>query len=59
MNQAVRLMASIEMGVSSEGTRQAPDAALALIQDIRALGGGEDAQACRANCEKGWPGCAR
>ncbi len=45
MNQAVRLMASIEMVVSSEGTRQAPNAALALIQDIRGLVGGEDAQA--------------
>ena len=45
MNQAITLMASIEAVVSSEGTRQAPDAALALIEDIRALVGGEDTQA--------------
>ncbi len=45
MNQAVRLMASVEMVVSSEGSRQAPDEALALIRDIRGLVGGEDAQA--------------
>lgn len=45
MNQAITLMASIEAVVSSDGTRQAPDAALALIEDIRALVGGEDTQA--------------
>ena len=56
MNQAVRLMASIEMVVSSEGTRQAPDAALALIQDIRALGGGEDAQALPGELREGLAG---
>ncbi|MGR3703333.1 MAG: PqiB family protein [Paracoccaceae bacterium] len=45
LNQAITLMASIEAVVSSEGTRQAPDAALALIEDIRGLVGGEDTQA--------------
>lgn len=45
LNQAITLMASLEAVVSSEGTRQAPDAALALIEDIRALVGGEDTQA--------------
>ena len=45
MNQAITLMASIEAVASSDGTRLAPDAALALIEDIRALVGGEDTQA--------------
>lgn len=45
LNQAVRLMASIEMVVSSEGTREVPNEALALIQDMRGLVGGEDTQA--------------
>lgn len=45
LNQAITLMASIETVVSSDGTRQAPDAALALIEDIRDLVGGEDTQA--------------
>jgi paraquat-inducible protein B len=45
LNQAITLMASIETVVSSDGTRQAPDAALALIQDMRDLVGGADTQA--------------
>jgi paraquat-inducible protein B len=45
LNQAITLMASIETVVSSDGTRQAPDAALALIEDLRDLVGGEDTQA--------------
>lgn len=53
MNQAIRVMASIELVVSSEGTRAAPDAALALIEDIRGLVGGEDAQALPGELRSG------
>ncbi len=53
MNQAITLMSSIEAVVSSEGTRQAPDAALALIEDIRTLVGGEDTQALPGELREG------
>ncbi|MDF1707926.1 MAG: MlaD family protein [Paracoccaceae bacterium] len=53
LNQAITLMASVEAVVSSEGTRQAPDAALALIEDIRGLVGGEDTQALPGELREG------
>jgi paraquat-inducible protein B len=53
MNQAIRVMASVEMVISSEGARAAPDAALALIEDIRGLVGGEDAQALPGELRSG------
>ena len=53
MNQAITLMASIEAVVASEGTRQTPDAALALIEDIRALIGAEDTQAIPGELRQG------
>ncbi|SPH23765.1 Paraquat-inducible protein B [Defluviimonas aquaemixtae] len=37
IDQAIRLMASVEALASSESTRAAPDAAVALLEDTRAL----------------------
>jgi paraquat-inducible protein B len=45
MQQAISLMASIEAVAASEGTRAAPDALVALLEDTRALLNKEDTQA--------------
>lgn len=45
MEQAISLMASIEAVAAAEGTRTAPDAILALIEDARGLIGSEATQA--------------
>jgi paraquat-inducible protein B len=45
LDQAISLMASIEDVARSEGTRQTPDAVLALVEDTRALIAAEETQA--------------
>jgi paraquat-inducible protein B len=45
MNQAVSLMASIEVIASAKGTQLAPDAILNLVEDARSLIGKDDTQA--------------
>lgn len=45
MDQAISLMASIEAVAASDGTRAAPDALVALLNDTRALVAQEDMQA--------------
>ncbi len=48
MEQAISLMASIEDVARADGTRQAPDAVLGLIEDTRALISAEETQALPA-----------
>nr|WP_254899280.1 MlaD family protein [Thalassococcus arenae] len=45
LNQAISLMNAVEDVARAEGTRQAPDAVLALIEDTRSLIASEDTQA--------------
>ncbi|MDU8913327.1 intermembrane transport protein PqiB [Aestuariicoccus sp. MJ-SS9] len=45
MQQAISLMASIEAVAAADGTRQAPDALLALLEDARGVIGADEVQA--------------